>query len=70
MEMVPVESSQLAAVGFDPATRELQIEFKRGTLYRFPGVPPDVHAGLMAAASKGRFFYYRIRWSYRGIKVR
>jgi hypothetical protein len=68
--MVPVTSSQLAAVGYDPQTRELQIEFKRGTLYSFPGVPREVHAGLMVASSKGRFFYYRVRWSYRGIKIR
>ena len=53
--LVPVESSNLAAVGYAPATATLYVEFLGGGLYAYSGVPADVHAGLMAAESKGAY---------------
>jgi hypothetical protein len=63
--MVPVSSRSLAAVGYDPLTSEMHILFKRGGLYAYPDVPPEVHAALMDAGSKGRYFYYFIRFRFR-----
>jgi len=67
--MVPVVSSNLAAVGYDPATGEMRIQFrKRDRIYRYT-VPYEVYRGLMDASSKGRYFARRIRWRYRGQRI-
>lgn len=54
MNRTPVSSSNLQAVGYDPATRTLEIEFLNGGLYSYSGVPASVHASLMAASSTVR----------------
>jgi len=56
MEMEPVSSTDLAAVGYDPDTAILRVEFLKGGLYEYQGVPVDVHEGLMNAGSKGQYF--------------
>ena len=72
MEMVPVTSSQLAAVGYDRETRTLRIRFADyrhkgndrlipGALYEYDDVPEDIHAGLMAAHSAGAYFGEHVR---------
>jgi len=66
MEMVPVRSSNLAAIGYDPATSEMRILFRNGRLYLYHEVPSSLHSELMAADSKGRYFEDFIRWRYRG----
>ena len=67
--MVPVISSTLEAVGYDPATSELHISFKGGRQYAYFGVPSSVHVALMNAWSKGAYFYYAIRFRYRSERV-
>jgi hypothetical protein len=52
-EMVPVSSSNLKAVGYDAAARELHVEFKNGGRYVYANVGPETHAALMGAKSKG-----------------
>jgi uncharacterized protein YdaL len=64
MEMVPVRSSAMSAVGYDAATRRMQIRFKQGRMYDFCGVPPEVHQGLMAAGSKGTYYDHVIKDRY------
>jgi hypothetical protein len=67
-EMVPVVSSNLVAVGYAPATKELHVQFKSGRTYVHVDVPPTVHRGLMAAkppeGSHGRYYNDRIKGSY------
>lgn len=57
----PVESSSLASIGYDLSTRTLEVEFRKGGIYRYFGVPATVRQSLMEAASKGRFFLAEIR---------
>lgn len=61
--MVPVESNQIGAIGFDPATNTLAVTFSRGAgaIYHYSGVSPELHAEFMAAESKGAFFGQRIK---------
>lgn len=56
--MTPVESHQVAAVGYDAARRTLQVTFARGPghVYQYPNVDQQLHADFMAAESKGKFF--------------
>lgn len=48
--MVPVESSNVAAIGFSDGT--LRVQFLDGAAYEYPATEQE-HADLMAAKSKG-----------------
>lgn len=61
MNMVPVSSSNLKAVGYEAATSTLRIVFLNGGIYEYFGVPPSVHAGLMSASSHGSYFDAQIK---------
>jgi len=61
MERVPVQSSNLASVGYDSANMVLEIEFLKGGIYQYSNVPSDVHDGLMSAGSKGTYFDQNIK---------
>jgi hypothetical protein len=56
MQRAQVESSMLRSVGYDPATRVLELEFRNGRLYRYAEVGEEIYRELMAAPSKGRYF--------------
>lgn len=59
MELTPVESSNISAVGWEDEV--LEIEFNKGGKYRYYGVPEEIYKAMMAAPSKGKFFHSRIR---------
>ena len=60
----------MRSVGYDQEQRVLEIEFTGGEVYRYFDVPPEVHRGLMAAESHGRYFHQYIRdKSYRYQKI-
>jgi len=61
MNREPVQSSNLASVGYDISTNVLEIEFLNGGVYQYYGVPAQVHEGLMNAGSKGSYFYHNIK---------
>lgn len=61
MERVPVQSSNLASVGYDPKTSTLEIEFLNGNIYQYFGVPSEIHQGLMNAGSKGSYLDQNIK---------
>lgn len=61
--MIPVVSSNLRAVGYDPTTQTLRIEFHNGT-YDYYNVPASIHSGLMNAPSKGQFHHQYIKNNY------
>jgi hypothetical protein len=54
--MQPVESSLVAAVGYDRARRELHVRLVEEGLYVYSGVPASVFMALLAAESKGACF--------------
>lgn len=54
MEMIPVESSHIEAIGHDPATDTMVVQFNGGRQYRYLGILPDQFANLKASSSKGR----------------
>lgn len=56
MEMKPVTSSNIARIGYDPAARNLAVEFKSGGVYHHADVSPEDHAAFMAADSKGKHY--------------
>jgi hypothetical protein len=55
MQLDPVESSMLAAMGYDPNLKALVVLYNSGKAYQYLGVPLEVYQGLLAANSKGRY---------------
>jgi hypothetical protein len=65
VKMSPVESSQIASIGHDPATNTLAIRFKGktgpGSLYHYPNFTAEQFAAFQAAESNGKHFGHSIR---------
>lgn len=61
MERKKVESSNLESIGYDPASRVLEVEFKGGSVYRYRECTADQFRGLQDAVSKGSYFSKNIR---------
>lgn len=54
--LTPVESSNVAATGYDPVTKTLAVQFKHGKkVYHYSDVPGDLHKELSKAKSIGKF---------------
>lgn len=69
MERVPVISSNLESVGYNPDSETLEVEFKNGSVYEYYNVPSFMHERLMAASSVGTFFNAEIRNVYNNSKI-
>lgn len=61
MLLVPVASSDIAAIGYDPDTGELQVQFRNNRIYSYPNITPDWYDGFLQAPSKGSYFAQTIR---------
>jgi hypothetical protein len=61
MNRVPVQSSNLASVGYDSGNMVIEIEFHSGGIYQYFNVPEHIHQGLMNAGSKGTYFNQNIK---------
>jgi hypothetical protein len=61
MEMKPVKSSNIKAIGYDPATQTLAVEFNHGGLYHYANVPAAAHQELVSAKSIGGHLHQHIK---------
>ncbi len=69
MKLVPVVSSNLSAVGYDPDRRALRVAFKSGSVHDHMGVSPEEHSALMAADSHGKHYNEHIKGRYASLKA-
>ena len=66
MEMRPVDSSNIKAVGYDPSTRVMRVEFHHGGSYEHRDVGPAEHEALISASSVGSHYHRHFRSAPRG----
>lgn len=69
MQRKPVTSSNIAEIGYDEASRTLEILFRNGRLYQYFDVPLADYQGLMNAASHGQYLNAHIKGRYRYARV-
>jgi len=69
MEMINVDSSNVAAVGYDEDSSTLQVEFINGGTYRYFDVSENIFTGLRDADSVGGYLAENIKGTYRYSKV-
>ncbi len=65
-EMTPVTSKAMKAIGFDPETQELHIDWKSGSSSVHPNWTPEKHEALVNAPSKGGHFHKHVRKQHPG----
>ena len=69
MRRVQVQSTNIESVGYDTASRTLEIEFHGGRVYQYFDVPDAVHRELMAASSHGTYFASEIKGRFRFARI-
>jgi hypothetical protein len=57
----PVDSTQLRSIGYDATTSTLEVEFRKGGVYQYYGVPAETYRQLMAAQSIGTYVNSALR---------
>ena len=70
MERKRVNSSKIRAVGYDPKSQMLEVEFSDGKMLAYRGVSPEVHRQFMAAPSPTSFFEDKIDESYPSNRIK
>ena len=60
--LVPVESSNIAAVGYEGNV--LTVAFKNGSVYTYAGVPLTIYQSLLNAPSKGQYLAKEIKGKF------
>ena len=61
MRRYAIDSSAIAAVGYDEASRTLELELVTGAVYDYDGVPPEEALALLEVESRGRPASHRHR---------
>ncbi|MBS3901837.1 MAG: KTSC domain-containing protein [Dethiobacter sp.] len=61
VEMIPVSSSNVQAIGYDEANQVLYVRFNNNSLYCYQGVPIAEFDGLQNASSKGTYLNANIK---------
>lgn len=61
IERNPVESSNIASVGFCPDRKCIEICFKNGSVYEYEDCDQKLYDDLMSAESKGKFVHTRLK---------
>lgn len=64
MNRQPIESSNLASIGYDAKNEILEVEFKHGVVYQYFDVPEHVYEELINADSHGVYFSRNIKYDY------
>lgn len=67
--MQPVDSSNIAAIGYNEANQVLRVEFNNGSIYDYPGVSPNLFQSFLSSDSKGRFHNMMIKSQYDFVRV-
>lgn len=69
MQRLPVESSDIVSIGYEPKERLLEIEFNGKRVYQYKNVEADIYEQFMRAESYGHFFSSFIDRRYRYQRV-
>jgi hypothetical protein len=64
VELIPVSSSNVAAIGYDENNQVLYVRFMNNMLYIYKGVPVSEYNGLQNAPSVGSYLHRNIKSFY------
>jgi len=61
MKLIPLQSSQIAGVGYDEDEHKLIVQFANGSFYEYDDVPEQVVLSVILADSQGSAFTKKIK---------
>ena len=64
-----VDSRAIKAIGYDPDTLVMYIEFMSGGTYEYDSVPGITFCNLMNSPSKGAYFHRAIEPHFKAFKI-
>jgi hypothetical protein len=67
--LTPVESSHIAAHGYEEDAQRLKIQFRNGDIWEYSFVPEKYYSGLLYAESPGSFFNQSIKPLFPGTLI-
>jgi hypothetical protein len=69
--LVPVTSSNVAALGYDETSKTLAVKFNSGTLYHYFDVPHEIYTEAMKAKSIGAFLNLKVarKFKFHGLPL-
>ena len=70
MQKMPVSSTNIHSIGYDPQSATLEVEFTSGDVYQYFNVQEHLFQQFLQAPSQGLFLDENIRYNYRYQKVR
>lgn len=70
MEMKKVSGGKLRAIGYEAATRTLQVEMDSGTVMQYAGVPAESFRRLSSAGSMWSYFRDNIEEEFPARRVK
>ena len=68
IEMKAVNSSMVNRLGYDEASRELHVEFKSGSVYKYTNVDSSVYEVIVKSESIGKAINSELKDKYEYIK--
>ena len=70
VDMIPTpNSSNVAAIGYDPVEGQCYVDFKNGSSYCYQGVPAGTWAAFLEAGSKGSFVHSDLKNVFETIRL-
>lgn len=66
---IPMTSTDIKSVGYDPKQQVLEIEFHKSGVYQYFSVPQATYDGLIAAPSAGQYLAKHIKGQYSFFRV-
>ena len=70
MKLVAIESTMIAAVGYDEQNHELEVIYRDGAVWRYRDVPEHVYQELLTTESKGAYLREFVIDVYTDYRVR
>jgi hypothetical protein len=70
MQRTELNSTSLKGAAYCVQEALLELEFRKGPIYRFGGVPEATYQELLRAESKGLYFHHHIRNRFPYTKMR
>ena len=58
-------------MGYEPASKTLEVEFRDGAIYQYYGIPSIIYTGLLSASSVGQYLDTHIKkrgYAYRRVE--
>lgn len=69
MKRESVSSSNVAEVGYDGASRTLEVLFHNGATYQYFDVPPQIFDELLRSSSVGQYLNSNVKGYFRYARV-